>query len=75
MQKYEIIDMVGSGAYGSVFKATNRENGGLVAIKKFKESGEGRGKADGRAAGRRRAPGAAARRAGVPRAARCRAAC
>ena len=50
MNKYEIIGIVGEGAYGIVYKAKNKENGELgnppisspfpVAIKKFKESEE-----------------------------------
>jgi cyclin-dependent kinase-like len=40
MQKYEVIDACGSGAYGMVFKAVNSATGEQVAIKKFKESGE-----------------------------------
>ncbi|KIY97072.1 cyclin-dependent kinase-like protein [Monoraphidium neglectum] len=38
MQKYEVIDACGSGAYGMVFKAVNSATGEQVAIKKFKES-------------------------------------
>ena len=48
MNKYEIVGIVGEGAYGIVYKAKNKENGefgkstniltSLVAIKKFKES-------------------------------------
>ena len=50
MNKYEIVGIVGEGAYGIVYKAKNKENGEhgkfklyeltlfLVAIKKFKES-------------------------------------
>lgn len=37
MNKYEIMDMIDEGAYGIVWKAVNRENGSLVAIKEFKE--------------------------------------
>ena len=52
MNKYEIIGIVGEGAYGIVYKAKNKESGeigkyfseifimNLVAIKKFKESDE-----------------------------------
>jgi len=49
MNKYEIIGIVGEGAYGIVYKAKNKESGdignpglliGIVAIKKFKESDE-----------------------------------
>jgi len=48
MQKYEILGVVGEGAYGVVLKCRNKENGEIgkpcllltitVAIKKFKES-------------------------------------
>ena len=47
MNKYEIVGIVGEGAYGIVYKAKNKENGeygkfigsnSVVAIKKFKES-------------------------------------
>ena len=48
MNKYEVIGIVGEGAYGVVYKARNKEtaefgtsispNLPLVAIKKFKES-------------------------------------
>jgi cyclin-dependent kinase-like len=38
MQKnYEVIGVVGEGAYGIVYKCKNKETGKLVAIKKFKE--------------------------------------
>jgi cyclin-dependent kinase-like len=51
MNKYEIIGIVGEGAYGVVYKAKCKESGefgklgdacktDLVAIKKFKESDE-----------------------------------
>jgi cyclin-dependent kinase-like len=38
MNNYEIIKVIGEGAYGVVLKAKRRENGEFVAIKKFKES-------------------------------------
>jgi cyclin-dependent kinase-like len=38
MNNYEIIKVIGEGAYGVVLKAKRRDNGALVAIKKFKES-------------------------------------
>lgn len=38
MNKYEILGVVGEGAYGIVLKARNKENGEYVAVKKFKES-------------------------------------
>ena len=40
MNKYEIIGIVGEGAYGVVYKAKNKDNGDYVAIKKFKESAD-----------------------------------
>jgi serine/threonine protein kinase len=40
MQKYEVLDMIGSGAYGTVYRARNTETGAVVAIKKFRETGE-----------------------------------
>ena len=33
MQKYEILDVIDEGAYGIVWKAVNRENGGLGTSK------------------------------------------
>jgi len=36
--KYEVIGIVGEGAYGIVYKCRNKENGEYVAIKKFKET-------------------------------------
>jgi cyclin-dependent kinase-like len=36
--KYEVVKVVGEGAYGVVLKCRNRESGDIVAIKKFKES-------------------------------------
>ncbi|OMJ72346.1 hypothetical protein SteCoe_29239 [Stentor coeruleus] len=38
MNKYDILGVVGEGAYGMVLKAKNKETGEIVAIKKFKES-------------------------------------
>jgi len=38
MNKYEVVGVVGEGAYGVVLKCQNKESGELVAIKKFKES-------------------------------------
>jgi cyclin-dependent kinase-like len=36
--KYEILEIVGEGAFGIVMKCKNKETGELVAIKKFKDS-------------------------------------
>ena len=36
MEKYKILELIGEGTYGKVFKAQNRETGHVVAIKKFK---------------------------------------
>lgn len=38
MNKYEVLGVVGEGAYGVVLKCRNKETGDIVAIKKFKES-------------------------------------
>ena len=38
--KYEVIGVVGEGAYGIVYKCKNLETGKYVAIKKFKEVGD-----------------------------------
>lgn len=38
MNKYEVLGVVGEGAYGVVLKCRNKESGEIVAIKKFKES-------------------------------------
>jgi serine/threonine protein kinase len=38
MNKYEVIGVVGEGAYGVVLKCRNKETGEIVAVKKFKES-------------------------------------
>ena len=37
-KKYEVIGVVGEGAYGVVYKCKNKETGQYVAIKKFKET-------------------------------------
>ena len=37
MEKYELLNLIGEGTYGLVFKARNRNTGQQVAIKKFKE--------------------------------------
>ena len=36
--KYEILEIVGEGAYGIVMKCRNKDTGEIVAIKKFKDS-------------------------------------
>ncbi|RXN01916.1 Cyclin-dependent kinase-like 2 [Acipenser ruthenus] len=38
MDKYENLGLVGEGSYGMVMKCRNKENGRIVAIKKFLES-------------------------------------
>jgi cyclin-dependent kinase-like len=38
MNKYEVIGIVGEGAYGLVLKCRNKETGEQVAIKKFKDT-------------------------------------
>jgi cyclin-dependent kinase-like len=38
MNKYEVMGVVGEGAYGVVLRCRNKESGDIVAIKKFKES-------------------------------------
>ena len=40
MNKYEVLGVVGEGAYGIVLKCRNKSTGNIVAIKKFKESEE-----------------------------------
>eukprot|EP00892_Ulva_mutabilis_P006778 jgi/Ulvmu1/4472/UM002_0197.1 len=40
MNKYEVVGVVGEGAYGVVLKCRNKETGEIVAVKKFKESDE-----------------------------------
>ena len=37
MNKYEVLGVVGEGAYGVVLKCKNKETGEIVAVKKFKE--------------------------------------
>ncbi|CAM9306270.1 unnamed protein product, partial [Phaeothamnion confervicola] len=37
MNKYEVLGVVGEGAYGVVLRCRNKEKGEVVAIKKFKE--------------------------------------
>ena len=36
MNKYEVIGVVGEGAYGVVLKCRNKESNEVVAVKKFK---------------------------------------
>lgn len=38
MERYEKVSKIGEGSYGVVFKCRNRENGQLVAIKKYVET-------------------------------------
>lgn len=38
MNKYEVVGVVGEGAYGVVLKCRNKETDEIVAVKKFKES-------------------------------------
>lgn len=38
MNKYEVLGIVGEGAYGVVLKCRHKESNEIVAIKKFKES-------------------------------------
>jgi len=38
MNKYEVLGVVGEGAYGVVLKCRNKLTGETVAVKKFKES-------------------------------------
>ncbi|XP_033742063.1 cyclin-dependent kinase-like 5 isoform X2 [Pecten maximus] len=40
MNKYEILGVVGEGAYGVVLKCRHKESGETVAVKKFKDSEE-----------------------------------
>jgi len=40
MNKYDVLGVVGEGAYGVVLKCRNKDTGEVVAIKKFKESEE-----------------------------------
>jgi cyclin-dependent kinase-like len=40
MNKYEVVGVVGEGAYGIVLKCRNKETGEIVAIKKFKDTEE-----------------------------------
>ncbi|NWU98726.1 CDKL2 protein, partial [Upupa epops] len=40
MEKYQVLGLVGEGSYGVVSKCRNKENGQIVAVKKFLESEE-----------------------------------
>ncbi len=40
MNKYEVLGVVGEGAYGIVMKCRNKVTEEIVAIKKFKDSEE-----------------------------------
>jgi cyclin-dependent kinase-like len=40
MDKYELLSVIGEGAYGVVLKCRDLENDRNVAIKKFKDSDE-----------------------------------
>ena len=40
MDKFRILQIIGEGTYGKVFKAQHRETGRVVAIKKFKQTEE-----------------------------------
>ena len=37
MENYRILQVIGEGTYGKVFKAQERDTGRVVAIKKFKQ--------------------------------------
>ena len=37
MDNYRILQIIGEGTYGKVFKAQEKESGRVVAIKKFKQ--------------------------------------
>lgn len=37
LSRYEVLGIVGEGAYGMVLKCRNNETGEIVAVKKFKE--------------------------------------
>jgi serine/threonine protein kinase len=43
MNKFDVLSVIGEGAYGIVLKCKNNQTGELVAIKKFKESDGGLG--------------------------------
>ena len=37
MEKYKILERLGEGAFGKVYKALNKSTGEVVAIKKFEQ--------------------------------------
>lgn len=43
LTKYEVLGVVGEGAYGVVLKCRNKQNTEIVAIKKFKDSEDDEG--------------------------------
>ena len=40
MDKYEVLETIGEGTYGTVIKVKHKETGMILAIKKFKETDE-----------------------------------
>jgi cyclin-dependent kinase-like len=38
MNKFDVVSVIGEGAYGIVLKCKNNQTGEILAIKKFKES-------------------------------------
>ena len=40
MNRYDVIDVLGEGAFGDVFKARDKSTGELVAIKRFKDGND-----------------------------------
>lgn len=42
-QKYSIVDKLGEGTYGIVYKATDKKTGGLVALKSIRLEDEDEG--------------------------------
>ena len=45
MNKYEVLGVVGEGAYGVVLRCRNKDTGEIVAIKKFKNKYQNKKKA------------------------------
>lgn len=37
LEQYRILELIGEGTYGKVFKAQERDSGCVVAIKRFKQ--------------------------------------